>query len=95
MESETVWIVEALIRLFAEKAAAAEGIPVEVAVEGAWSLFERGYLRLVEGPDDDRSGSSLAPTVPSGGPPGSRTSGWRSTGSASPGKCAKDTPNNN
>ena len=49
---DVVLIVDALFRSIAEKAAESEGVPVEVAIEGAWTLFEGGLLRLVVGDDE-------------------------------------------
>ena len=44
---DTVGIVDALFRIYAEEAAAQECVPIEDALEGVWSLFERGCMRLV------------------------------------------------
>jgi hypothetical protein len=45
-------ILEVLLRDFAEKAAAQDNnISVEDALDGSWTLFEAGFLRLVT--DDD------------------------------------------
>jgi hypothetical protein len=50
-----VKIVDVLFRGMAEKAAAENDISIEDAIEGSWTLFEAGFLRLVAG-DDDRVG---------------------------------------
>ena len=44
---EAVRIVDALFRVYAEQAFAQEGISIEDALEVAWSLFERGCMRVV------------------------------------------------
>jgi hypothetical protein len=44
---DTVWIVDALFRIYAEQAAAQDGVLIEDALEVAWSLFERGCMRVV------------------------------------------------
>jgi hypothetical protein len=49
---DVVLIVDALFRSIAEKAAESEGVPAEVAIEGAWTLFGGGFLRLVVGDDE-------------------------------------------
>jgi hypothetical protein len=50
-----VKIVDVVFRGMAEKAAAENDISIEDAIEGSWTLFEAGFLRLVAG-DDDRVG---------------------------------------
>ncbi len=49
--TETARIVDAAFHLLAERQS---DVSVEEAVEGAWSLFERGFLRLVG--NDERVG---------------------------------------
>ena len=44
---DAVRIVDALFRIYAEQAAAQDGISIEDALEVAWSLFERGCMRVV------------------------------------------------
>jgi hypothetical protein len=47
--------VDTLFHTLAEKAAAENDISIEDAVEGSWSLFEAGFLRIVAR-DDERVG---------------------------------------
>jgi hypothetical protein len=54
-DEATVKIVDGLFLALAKKAAAEISISIEDAIEGSWSLFEAGFLRLVAG-DDDRVG---------------------------------------
>ena len=49
-------IVDALFRIVAEQTAASERIPLEEAYEQAWSLYERGFVRLAGGSDHDSLG---------------------------------------
>jgi hypothetical protein len=49
-------IVDALFSSIAERAVAREGVPFEEALEGAWSVYERGLVRLVDYPDRDSLG---------------------------------------
>jgi hypothetical protein len=44
-------ILDVLFRELAEKAAARDNISIEDALDGSWTLFEAGFLRLVT--DDD------------------------------------------
>jgi hypothetical protein len=44
-------ILDVLFRDLAEKAAARDNISIEDALDGSWTLFEAGFLRLVT--DDD------------------------------------------
>jgi hypothetical protein len=52
MDEATVKIVDVLFRGMAEKAAAENDISIEGAIEGSWTLFEAGFLRLFAGDDD-------------------------------------------